>query len=336
MGSIFAPAELDHYLAGHTLFSEAMDAEETCAKVANVFRPHDFSIAKKGLKLNAQMDSVSLQRSSISRLRYKAPISVNSEPMESFIMVMMPVEGKALVRCGEQETYSNSNISCIVNYSDPLSMNWDDQCDQLIIRVDRNLLDRTCEGFLGKPLREPLRFKNRMELTDPKLKCWTDVVRLLTSNASIFSTLHDFPLVARQYEQLLATTILNVQPHNYGDVLPSSCREITPSFMRKAEEFILQNVDQPITIEDLAKSLEVSVRTLYNGFQKYRDTTPMAYLAKVRLDRIHADLLEARSTGANASVTRIAMDWGVFHMGNFSKNYKARFGELPSETLGRR
>jgi transcriptional regulator GlxA family with amidase domain len=34
-------------------------------------------------------------------------------------------------------------------------------------------------------------------------------------------------------------------------------------------------------------------------------------------------------------VSSIALDWGFWHFGEFSRAYRACFGELPSETLRR-
>jgi AraC-like DNA-binding protein len=34
-------------------------------------------------------------------------------------------------------------------------------------------------------------------------------------------------------------------------------------------------------------------------------------------------------------VTAVALRWGFGHLGQFAADYRARFGELPSETLRR-
>jgi len=36
------------------------------------------------------------------------------------------------------------------------------------------------------------------------------------------------------------------------------------------------------------------------------------------------------------SITQISSQWGFWHMGQFGADYKRQFGELPSETLGRK
>jgi AraC-like DNA-binding protein len=61
----------------------------------------------------------------------------------------------------------------------------------------------------------------------------------------------------------------------------------------------------------------------------------MAYLKRVRLERVRAELA-APPRGGRRRVTEIATAWGFSHLGNFAKDYKKQFGETPSATLRRR
>jgi transcriptional regulator GlxA family with amidase domain len=56
----------------------------------------------------------------------------------------------------------------------------------------------------------------------------------------------------------------------------------------------------------------------------------MRYLRNAGLDRVREEL---RRASAEESVTAIAMNWRFSHMGWFSRQYRDRFGESPSQTL---
>ena len=58
--------------------------------------------------------------------------------------------------------------------------------------------------------------------------------------------------------------------------------------------------------------------------------TPMAYYRQLRFEQVRVRLTQAR---ASEKVSSIAMDYGFQQFGRFSKEYKERFGELPSQTL---
>lgn len=97
--------------------------------------------------------------------------------------------------------------------------------------------------------------------------------------------------------------------------------------------YIAEHPEQDITMETLVEQSGVSSRSLYAGFQRFRDTTPMAYLKAERLRRAHADLKSADP--ATATVTDIATRWNFFHLSRFSGDYRKAFGEAPSATLNR-
>nr|WP_281497521.1 helix-turn-helix transcriptional regulator [Ornithinimicrobium sp. F0845] len=76
----------------------------------------------------------------------------------------------------------------------------------------------------------------------------------------------------------------------------------------------------------------VSVRSLQLAFRRELDTTPMAHLRRVRLDRVHAELVRGDSQ-AGATVTAIATRWGFPNNSRFAAQYRQAFGMLPSQTL---
>jgi len=59
----------------------------------------------------------------------------------------------------------------------------------------------------------------------------------------------------------------------------------------------------------------------------------MAHLRRIRLDRVHAELL--RAGHADERIGDVAMRWGFFHPSRFARQYQDRFGELPSDTARR-
>jgi transcriptional regulator GlxA family with amidase domain len=62
--------------------------------------------------------------------------------------------------------------------------------------------------------------------------------------------------------------------------------------------------------------------------------TPVAYLSRLRLHRVR-NALQSATTGST-TVSTVALDWGFWHFGEFSRAYKECFGELPSDTLRRK
>lgn len=100
-----------------------------------------------------------------------------------------------------------------------------------------------------------------------------------------------------------------------------------------AQAFMRSRIAEPITVADLCVELGVSRRTLQYSFQEVLGTNPVRFLRAMRLNGVRRDL--RAGTAPADSVQDIAARWGFWHLGHFVTDYKAMFGELPSETLRR-
>jgi AraC-like DNA-binding protein len=58
----------------------------------------------------------------------------------------------------------------------------------------------------------------------------------------------------------------------------------------------------------------------------------MAYVRKIRLEHVRAELVANRDP--HLQVTEVASRWGFFHLGRFAQQYRARYGESPSDPCG--
>lgn len=104
--------------------------------------------------------------------------------------------------------------------------------------------------------------------------------------------------------------------------------------VKDVEDYALAHVGDHLHVTDLCEIAAVSERTLENAFKEILGITPVAYLIRIRLHRVRKALL-ARSPGST-TVSAEALNWGFWHFGEFSRVYKACFGEHPSDTLRRK
>ena len=109
-------------------------------------------------------------------------------------------------------------------------------------------------------------------------------------------------------------------------------RRAAPYYVRRVENYIRGHAHEPISADDLVSVGGVSARSIYNGFRRFRSTTPMGYLKAVRLDMARDALIRGRRRGTT-SVTEAATAAGYTNLSQFSRDYKARFREAPSRTL---
>ena len=86
-----------------------------------------------------------------------------------------------------------------------------------------------------------------------------------------------------------------------------------------------------LVVDDMARELGVSRRTVFNISRKLLGMGPKAYLDLRRLHELRARLRQQK--GGKNSVTGIASELGFSDLGRMAGRYREHFGELPSETL---
>ena len=109
-------------------------------------------------------------------------------------------------------------------------------------------------------------------------------------------------------------------------------RSASPITLRRAVAFIDDNAELDLTVSDIARAASVTPRALQLAFRRHLDTTPLRHLRRVRLARAREDLLSA-TAGDGHTVTAIAYRWGFPSPSRFAEEYRATYGDLPSNTL---
>ena len=105
------------------------------------------------------------------------------------------------------------------------------------------------------------------------------------------------------------------------------------STVRKAEECFAAGQGSPVSLADLCAAAGVSHDTLYSAFTTMCGSSPMEYFKKRRLTNAREELLAG--SPERGAVKRAALNVGLTHLGRFSTEYRALFGESPSSTLHR-
>ena len=130
----------------------------------------------------------------------------------------------------------------------------------------------------------------------------------------------------------LLTALLTRLLHSGQRGMEPAPHRLTPGYLRRAEEYMVMNLAEPVTMTAVAERAGVSVRTLQSAFQEYRKCSPMSFLQERRLQEARRRLLTATPDRAVATIAR---ETGFQHLGRFSARYRERFGESPSATHAR-
>ena len=90
-----------------------------------------------------------------------------------------------------------------------------------------------------------------------------------------------------------------------------------------------ENLEEPLSRLDLARSAGLSTRQLERLFRKYLNRAPARYYLELRLNKARLLLLQT-----NMSVIDVALACGFVSASHFSKCYRDFFGRTPRKERG--
>jgi AraC-like DNA-binding protein len=302
--------------------------------MSEVFRSHDLSIAPGETTLHMRHQAVRPGRVSLHWLKYGAPVTMTAPEMGGFYLFQFMLGGGCEIRHrGRVETVAHGH-GYAVDPSDPLAKTWDRDCEQLILRVDRVLFEGFAAREMGIDVEGRLDFEFDVQPIAAGSHNIIELANALREDAAGSRAGLAHPRVTGHLDMTLMSLLLASFPHRFRDEYDRAGEPCAPFYVRRAEEHVRAHWREPIAIGDLAQAAGVSVRSLFNGFRRFRGSTPMAYVKALRLDLAHGELL--RADPSEKSVTDIALACGFTHMSKFARDFQSRFGERPSVVLGRK
>jgi len=325
--TIAATLPLERHLA-----FETRDPEEARDSVARVFCPHRLELVGPRQALRARQHVARLGNLALSYVAYGAEVRIDPGELSSFFLIHLVHSGQSEIRCGSSVLTGGPTMGSVSSATLGLRMHWSADCAHVVLKVDRAMLERHLSDLLGETVGRPIEFAPELPVESGPGAGFRRLVDFVSAELERDDSLIASPLGVAHIEQTLMTALLTAQPSNYSAALAAPPSAAAPRHVVRAEAYIRAHADSAITIGALADAAGVSARTLFEGFRRFRGTTPMAQLKAVRLARAHEDLLIA----SDESVTDVAVKWGFVHLGRFARTYRRRFGELPSETLRRK
>ena len=123
----------------------------------------------------------------------------------------------------------------------------------------------------------------------------------------------------------------------FRTVLPFKARAGTQRHSEDRKQMLQRGLELLETLEDtsictadLCEAVGASERTVRNLFNDYFGMSPHRYLMTRRLHAIRSAIRHAARAD---TVTSICARYGVWDFGRFAKQYRERFGTLPSQSL---
>lgn len=308
------------------------EAEETDARVARELKPHRSAWGAgdvDAIFCRAEMSALSL-----CILRYGCDVDIEPDALGNFVLVQMPLRGRADIHTGGQTLQIHPGQGAIISAHKPVRLRWHADCEQLMLKIELSRLQEVARhafALRGGDTVGEIDFDMPLQLDDAAGTQWC---RMVASLASLLPP-NEFerydPRWLAHCEDNLMLYLLCHRPNSvlqrHADAQRGT-EETSLRQLRLAEEFMRERLDALLSLEEVAQAAGVTRRGLALLFRRHRDLSPGEVLRNMRLDAAHA--LLARHDGA--SVTEVALNCGFSHLSRFAACYRERFGQLPRDT----
>lgn len=270
----------------------------------------------------------------VGEIYFGADVRIRAADLETAYHVNTPLTGRVHSRHRGVPVLASRTAGtvCLPSGSTTL-LPWMAGCRQICVKFDRGALEQELEVMLGHPVRTPIRFRHHLDLTSDPGRDFVRLLHLLNRELQRPAALVRRPLMAEPLRRCLMTGLLLATEHQYSENLTNGAPPRRPRPVKRAIDAMVADPGRVFTVADLAEIAGVRPRTLQAGFHHHVGVPPMAYLRRLRLEGVHAELCEPSS--ADATVSSIAYRWGFLHLGRFASDYRQRYGRPPSETLRR-
>ncbi|WP_306120774.1 MULTISPECIES: AraC family transcriptional regulator [unclassified Roseitalea] len=307
--------------------------DEAREQVARRFCAHRLEMQAEAPRFHARHRVAAGGLFSLNFIHYGARVLIEPGELNRFYLIQIPLHGGAEIANGGTAFVSDPGTAAILNPDRHTRMVWHADCEQLLLYIPVEALRAFAEVELDRPLSAPVVFDPVMDFRRPALSAWRRKVLALVAAADEGRLFGNARAVSQTIlEQEVLADLLALQPGNIQPLAASQCAGASPAQCRRAMAFIRSHADCDVRLEDIARAAGVPARTLQHGFKASYGRTPIETLKAERLMRAHCELASGHD---EATVTEVAARWGFFHFGRFSRHYRERFGQLPSQTRAR-
>jgi AraC-like DNA-binding protein len=312
---------------------ETTDRDAAMLHVSKSFAPHDLTLGH-GQILAFRLQLVTAPRLVFGRMRYGASATIDGPAMGQCYHLTLPQAGEStVVQRGVRRTVQAGTTGVMFEPRTPLSVTWSSESWQHHVKFPAGMLEAHAAKLAGAAApRGELGFELTFDMRGGAGQALLAVLRFLEVELAKPDGLSANTLASRELESAFLTQLLAALPSRTGDEFKAGSGASRSGGARIHElvDYIDAHLADELALADLTEASGLSARSVQLGFRREFGVSPTEFVRERRLDHVHHELLEA----GPGSVSDTAMRWGFFHLGRFAQQYRARFGELPSETAG--
>ncbi|KWV52861.1 transcriptional regulator [Bradyrhizobium macuxiense] len=310
--------------------------DDAAEAIGRIFCPHDLTpVDHSGGDFFALHNCASFDGFSFNYVAYGGSVAINPGCLDRFFLLQVPLHGSASVRTAACEVMTGPrHCASLLSPTIPTAMTWRGDCAQLILLLDRKLVEHRAAALGGVAVR-PIEFNPAVDLSGSLGQALAARIEHLVALAEQLGPHKSLSAIASaEWRGALLNALLNDQRNSLSSAIDvfSGRAETQPAPLKRARAYLETRATEPLDLAELADVAGTGIRALQLGFRRHFGTTVSDMLLDIRLAQLNARLKTARP---GERIVDIAFDLGFTHLSRMASAYRAKFGESPKATLHR-
>jgi AraC-like DNA-binding protein len=310
--------------------------DDAADEIGRIFCPHDLAPARgTASDFFALHNCAVFDGFSVNYVAYGGSVSIDPGCLERFFLLQIPVHGSARIQTAARTvaTAPGGNAS-LLSPTVPTRMNWENDCAQIILLVDRRLMEHRAAALSGRPV-ATVEFEPEVDLgSGSSLAIRSQIFELVDLAERLGPQRQLSLLVAANLRETLLGSLLHGLRHSASDDIDifGGKADALPRSLRRAREFLHAHAEEPLDLAQLSVVAGTGIRALQLGFRRHFGVSISQMLLDIRLAHLNGKLAGA---APDQRITDIAFELGFTHLSRMASAYRAKFGEPPSATMRR-
>jgi AraC-like DNA-binding protein len=312
------------------------NVDEAADEIGRIFCPHDLKpLRASGHGFFARHNCAAFNGFSINYVAYGGSVSIEPGCLERFFLLQLPLRGSAQVSTSARDIATMPDeTASLLSPTLPTRMVWENDCAQLILLVERKLVEQRAAALAGKGV-QAIEFDPVVDLKTAAAQALQAQLQGLVNLAEGLGSKRSLsPVAAANWRESILDRLLTGQRHGLSQAIKTFAGEgeMLPQTLRRARDYLVAHAADPLDLAELAGAAGVGIRALQLGFQRHFGASISEMLLDLRLAHLNARL---QAAPADARIIDIAFDLGLTHVSRMAGTYRQKFGETPSATMRR-
>lgn len=313
---------------------QSKDVDFSQKIVTNMYCEHAL-VPLEGDEVNAKLNAIEGDQFNFGFLTYgvNAKIVLPSLPPCYHVNITLSGESHIDNKKGSKLQTFGMKSGAVLLPEKKYDIIWKKNTKQYAFKFHQKNLENHLSTLIYEPVASPIMFDTVFNLESVTGQGLIRACTLLQTEWEQNSAIAISPVARRHLESFIMSSFLLAAKNQYSEKLlvEYNTKDLNEALVHRVKDYLEENIYLLPSLSDLTSFAKVSARTLQLAFKRHLNSSPMEYVQKIRIQRAHEQIINARFTGEK--ITDIAMQWGFYNPGRFSQLYKKHYGCTPRETL---